>query len=307
MAKQSEPHLRSSGAIGSRVAVVTGAGQGLGRAYCLTLAERGFAVAVNNRVHAGMPSSAQLVVDEITANGGTAFAHGGSVDDREQAVDLIEATIARYGRLDALICNAGINLEEDFATADPADVTELVNINLWGAVYPLQRAWRHMLETGYGRVVLTGSPVGLYGHGGIAMYGATRAAMVGLARSLAHEAPADADIGINVILPVAYTRLSTKHMSAEAGAMIPPKAVSQAVAWLCSEGCTVSGQIFHSGGGRVSRVGVIESASIPVESLDNDAVFGGAMGLLPENEPKSASEASGRMISGQIGRPDQVF
>lgn len=307
MTRLSEPRLPENGAIAPRVAVITGAGQGLGRAHALTLAERGFAVTVNNRVHAGVPSSAQLVVDEITAAGGTAFAHEGSVDDPEQAIDLIEATIAHYGRLDALVCNAGIVLEGDFASADLADEINLVNVNLWGTVYPLRRAWQHMLDTGYGRVVLTGSPVGLYGHGGTAMYGATRAAMIGLARSLAQEVSADADIRINVILPVAYTRLATKHMSAEAGALLPPKAVSQAVAWLCSENCTASGLILHCGGGRVSRVGVIESASIPVEELDEDAVFGGAMRLLPDNEPSSVSEASGRMISGQYGQPDQVF
>ncbi len=282
----------------SRVAVVTGAGKGLGRTHALALADRGFAVLVNNRTHPGIPSSADRVVEEIAAKGGTASAHGASVDDPAQAVDLIESAIARYGRLDALVCNAGIMPRAPFHMADLDELRRLVEINLWGAVYPLQRAWRHMLETGYGRIVLTGSAVGLYGHAEAAMYGATRSAVVGLARSLALEVPAGADIGINVILPLAYTDMAAQEMGADEGANLPAEKVSHVVSWLCAEDCKVSGRIFHSGGGRVSRVGVTESVSVPVEAIDMTAIEGGALGPLTKNEPTSAGQASYRMLTG---------
>jgi len=288
----------SKPAFDGRVAIVTGAGKGLGRTHALDLAKRGFAVVVNNRIHPGVPSAAQRVVDEIVAAGGTASAHGASVDDPNQAVELVEAAIERYGRLDALVCNAGVMPEGPFQTADLAELRRLVDINFWGAVYPLRCAWQHMLETGYGRVVLTGSAVGLYGHGTTAMYGATRSAVVGLARSLSQEAPAGSDIGINVILPLAYTDMAAQQMGAEAGAALPTTKVSHVVGWLCEQDCRVSGKIFHSGGGRVSRVGVVESVSIPVEALDM-ASFESAFKLLADNEPLSAAQASNRMVSGQ--------
>ena len=188
--------------------------------------------------------------------------------------------------------------EGPFADFDFNEMRRAIETNLFGALYPLQPAWRHMIDAGYGRVVLTGSAVGLYGHGTTAVYGATRSAVVGIARSLAQEVPTGADIGINVILPLAYTAMAAQQMDASQADVLPTEKVAQVVGWLCDEQCTVSGRIFHSGGGRVSRVGVVESASIPIEALDMAAMTGGAMDLVSGNEPMSAAEASGRMLTG---------
>ena len=277
-----------------RVAVVTGAGKGLGRAYALKLASKGFAVVVNNRTHPGVPSTAQLLVDEIVSQGGRAIAHGGAVDDPTAAADIIATALGTYGRLDALVCNAGVMPEGPFADFDLEQMRRAIEVNLFGALYPLQPAWRHMLEAGYGRVVLTGSAVGLYGHGTTAVYGATRSAVIGLARSLALEVPAGSDIGVNVILPLAYTAMAAQQMDASQAEVLPAEKVAQVVGWLCDEACKASGRIFHSGGGMVSRVGIVESVSVPIESLEVSA-----MDLIAENEPLSASQASGRMLTGR--------
>jgi NAD(P)-dependent dehydrogenase (short-subunit alcohol dehydrogenase family) len=247
-----------------RVAIVTGAGKGLGKAYCLMLADRGYAVVVNNRIHPGIPSSAEAVVEEITAKGGTAVAHHGAVDDPEAGEAMTALALERFGRLDAIVCNAGIMPEGLFSDFPLEKARELVSINLLGTIYPLQPAWRQMIEQGSGRVVLTGSSVGIYGHGTTAVYGATRSAMVGLARSLALEVPEGCDVGINVILPLGYTAMAAQQMPAEQGAHLPVEKVAEVIAWLCSEDCKATGRIFHTGGGKVVRTAIVDSQSLPI-------------------------------------------
>jgi len=282
-----------------RVAIVTGAGKGLGKAYALMLAQNGYAVVVSNRTHPGVPSSAQIVVDEITRLGGTAIAHEGAVDDPQAAAGMSALALERFGRIDAMICNAGIMPEGLFKDFVPETSRQLVEINLLGTIYPLQPAWRHMIEQGSGRVVLTGSAVGLFGHGTTAVYGATRSAMVGLARSLALEVPDGIDVGINVLLPLGYTTMAAQQMPPEQGAHLPVEKVAEVATWLCSEDCRTSGRIFHTGGGRVSRVAIMDSASIPVEELSMAAIAEGRFDPAPGNEPVGATQASGRMLTGQ--------
>jgi NAD(P)-dependent dehydrogenase (short-subunit alcohol dehydrogenase family) len=284
---------------GQRVAVVTGAGKGLGKAYALMLASRGYAVVVNNRIHPGVPSSAQVVVDEILASGGVAAAHEGAVDDPSAGIEMTQLAIERFGRLDAIVCNAGIMPEGLFKDFPIEAARQLIETNMLGTIYPLQPAWRHMIERGSGRVVLTGSAVGTYGHGTTAIYGATRSAVIGLARSLALEVPAAADIQINVLMPLGYTAMAAKQMSAERGAALPVGKVAEAVTWLCSEDCRTSGRIFHVGGGRVVRAAVVDSASIPVEELSMAALNDGRLDPIVANEPDRATVASARMLSGR--------
>jgi NAD(P)-dependent dehydrogenase (short-subunit alcohol dehydrogenase family) len=282
-----------------RVAIVTGSGKGLGKAYALMLASRGYAVVVNNRTHPGVPSSAQIVVDHIVAQGGTAVAHGGAVDDPQEAAAMTAVALDRFGRLDVMVCNAGIMPEGLFKDFAPETSRQIVEINLLGTIYPLQPAWRHMVEQGSGRVVLTGSAVGMYGHGTTAVYGATRSAMVGLARSLALEVPEDCDVGINVVLPLGYTAMAAQQMQAEKGALLPVEKVAEVVAWLCSEECLTSGRIFHTGGGRVARSAIVDSASIPIEELGMAPLNDGRLDPIVSNEPNSATQASGRMLTGR--------
>ncbi len=286
-----------------RVAIVTGAGKGLGKAYARWLAERGCAVVVNNRIHPGVASTARALVEEITATGGKAVAHEGPVDDQASAQEMIQTALREFGRLDILICNAGVMPEGPFAEIGVDELERTVHTNIWGAVHPLQAAWKHMLGTGYGRIVVSGSAVGLYGHPSGVIYGTTRSAMVGLARGLALEAPKGSDIGVNVINPLAYTPMSSTQMDrnrgAEASAMnLPPEKVATVVGFLCSEACKLTGAIFHAGGGKVSRVAIIESQSIPVESLSMETVaklsFEGSL----DHEPKQAIGVSARMLGG---------
>ena len=286
-----------------RVAIVTGAGKGLGKAYAKLLAQRGCSVVVNNRIHPGVASTARALVEEITAAGGKAVAHEGPVDDPAAAQDMIQTALREFGRLDILVCNAGVMPEGPFAEAGIEDLERTVEANIWGTVHPLQAAWRHMIGTGYGRIVVSGSSVGLYGHPGGAIYGTTRSAMVGLARSVALEAPEGSDIRINVINPLAYTPMSSKQMDRNQGAEVasnklPTEKVAVAVAFLCSEACTLTGAIFHAGGGRVSRAAIVESQSIPVEDLSMEAVANLSFADSLANEPKRATGVSNRMLAG---------
>ena len=281
-----------------RAAIVTGAGKGLGKAYCLMLAQRGYGVVVNNRTHPGQPSSAEAVVAEIVAKGGAAVAHHGAVDDPAAGVEMTALALERFGRLDAMVCNAGI-MPEGLFTDFPLDAArQAVDINLLGTIYPLQPAWRHMVEQGAGRVVITGSSVGLHGHGTTAVYGATRSAMVGLARSLALEVPAACDLCINVILPLGYTAMAAQQMPPEQGARLPVEKVAEVLVWLCSEECRATGRIFHTGGGRVVRTAIVDSESIPIEELGMAALADGRLDPIPGNEANASTEAAGRMLGG---------
>jgi NAD(P)-dependent dehydrogenase (short-subunit alcohol dehydrogenase family) len=265
------------------------------------LASKGYALVVNNRTHPGVPSSAQAVVDEIVAKGGSAVAHGGAVDDPTAGEEMTALAVDRFGQLDAIVCNAGIMPEGLFKDFSMDSARQLVEINLLGTIYPLQPAWRHMVKQGSGRVVLTGSAVGIYGHGTTAVYGATRSAMVGLARSLALEVPDGCDLGVNVVLPLGYTAMAAQQMPPERGALLPVEKVAEVVAWLCGGACRTSGRIFHTGGGRVARTAIVDSASIPIDELGMAALNDGRMDPVAGNEPDSATQASSRMVT---GRPD---
>ncbi|MDG2002660.1 MAG: SDR family NAD(P)-dependent oxidoreductase [Novosphingobium sp.] len=286
----------------NRVAAVTGAGKGLGKSYALWLARQGCSVVVNNRTHTGVSSSAQELVDQINSEGFTAIAHEGAVDDREAAAGIAQTAIDTFGKLDIMICNAGIMPDAPFAEADLDDIERLVRINMLGTLYPLQPAWQHMLERKYGRIVLTGSTVGIYGYPGVAAYGSTRAGMIGLARSLTGEVPEGADITVNTIMPFAHTPLSADSIDAEMGselrAMIHPDAIAPTVGWLCSEACQTSGQTYHASAYKATRVGIVESSPVSVDPEDLAALSEQDFGLEPLFEPTASTEAVGRLLGG---------
>lgn len=255
-----------------QVALVTGAGTGLGKAYALWLARRGAAVVVNNRNREGRPSTAQEVVAEIRREGGRAVAAEYSVTDEEGARSTIEVPYREFGRLDILVCNAGILPPlKPFHETPLAEIRETICTNIFAAVYPVHAAIPRMLEASYGRVVLTISPVALFGRSGLGAYGCSKSALVGLARSLGHEL-SGRNVHINVIAPVAHTRMST-NKDPRLAELLSPIKVAPAVGWLCSSDCRQSGMIFSATGGRVRRAKIQEGAPMDMVNEEMSACW----------------------------------
>ena len=239
-----------------RVAVVTGAGGGLGREHALLLAGRGAAVVVNDlggdvRGAGGGGSMADSVVDEIRAAGGTAIADSSSVADPSSGEGLLQAAIDEFGRLDILINNAGILRDRSFANLEWEDLHAVLDVHLRGAFYVTRPIFSWMKEQGYGRIVMTASASGILGNFGQSNYGAAKMGLVGLMNVLKLEG-AKYDIKVNSIAPIARTRM-TEDVFGDFMAGFDPATVSPAVAYLASEECALSGEIWSVGGGQVSR------------------------------------------------------
>ncbi|GAB1406833.1 SDR family NAD(P)-dependent oxidoreductase [Thermomonas brevis] len=184
-----------------RVAIVTGAGGGLGRQHALLLARRGARVVVND-----LGEAADTVAAEIAAGGGQARAIHGSVTDAEAVQAMVDGVLADWGRVDILVNNAGILRDKSFAKMELADFRAVVDVHLMGAVHCCKATWEAMRAQGYGRIVMTTSSSGLYGNFGQANYGAAKMALVGLMQTLALEG-AKYDIRVNCLAPTAYTRM----------------------------------------------------------------------------------------------------
>ena len=248
-----------------RVAIVTGAGGGLGRCHALELARRGAHVLVNDLGGAvdGSGSSmtaADLVVDEITALGGTAAPNHDSVATPEGGRAIVQAAIDAFGRVDVLINNAGILRDKAFHKMDDAMIASVIDVHLKGALYVSQPAYRLMREQGYGRIVNTSSASGLFGNFGQANYGAAKAGLAGLTRVLALEG-ASHGIKVNAIAPIAATRM-TQDILGDLAAKVSPDTVSPLVAYLAHEECAVNGHVYSVAGGRVARIFVAETHGV---------------------------------------------
>ena len=222
-----------------RVAIVTGAGAGLGRSHALGLAERGAKIVVNDlgasTDGSGQnESAAHAVVAEIEVMGGTAMAHGADVADPAQVADMVAAAMARWGRIDILINNAGILRDKTFAKMDLADFRKVIDVHLMGSANCCHAVWPIMRQQGYGRIVLTASASGLYGNFGQSNYGAAKAAMVGLMNVLHLEGQRD-DIRVNTLAPTAATRMTEDLMPDEALALLRPETITPGVLYLVSE------------------------------------------------------------------------
>ncbi len=241
-----------------RVAIVTGAGRGIGRAYARLLAERGARVVVNDLggtiegdgADAGPASS---VVAEITAAGGTAIADGNDVASESGAQALVDTALDRFGRLDILVNNAGIVRWAGFPEADADNLERHLAVHLRGSFNTARAAWPGMVEQGYGRIVMTTSS-GVFGLPNNLGYAAAKAGVIGLTRSL-KTAGAAHGIKINLIAPAAFTRMAggVREDSPIAQQMSPDR-VAPMVAFLAHEDCPVSGEIYVAGAGRFARV-----------------------------------------------------
>jgi len=222
-----------------RVAIVTGAGGGLGRQHALALAARGAKVLVNDLgsgVHGegGSVSPAQAVVDEIRAAGGEALANGASVTDFAAVEAMVQQAIDAWGRVDILVNNAGILRDKSFAKMDMADFRLVVDVHLMGAAHCCKAVWPHMVAQNYGRIVMTTSSTGLYGNFGQSNYGAAKLAQVGLMQTLAIEG-AKHNIRVNALAPTAATRMTEGLLPPEVLAKLAPESVTPGLLYLVSE------------------------------------------------------------------------
>lgn len=221
-----------------RVAIVTGAGGGLGRAYALALAARGAKVVVNDlggaRDGTGHSDAALAVVEEIRAAGGEAMPDGGSVTDYDQMVAMVARAKEAWGGVHILINNAGILRDKSFTKMDPGDFDLVVKVHLIGSANATRAAWETMREQNYGRVLMTASSTGLYGNFGQTNYGAAKLGLVGFAKSL-HLEGAKHGIRVNTLVPVAGTRMTEDLFPAEAFKAFAPENVAPAALYLVSE------------------------------------------------------------------------
>ena len=239
-----------------RVAIITGAGGGLGRSHALLLASRGAMVVVNDLGGAidGTGSdkgAAQLVVDEITAAGGIAVANTDSVATPEGGEAIVQTALDEFGRVDIVVNNAGILRDKAFHNQTVDTINAVIDVHLRGAFYVTLPAYRYMRETGYGRIVMTTSPAGLFGNFGQTNYAAAKMGLVGFARAIGQEGGSKG-VHANVISPTAATRM-TEGLLGTLSDDTGPEYISAVVAYLCHESCELQGEVLAAAAGRVAR------------------------------------------------------
>lgn len=260
-----------------RVAIITGAGGGLGRAYALALAERGAKVVVNDLggdVHGegGTASAAQLVVDEIVAAGGEAIVDGHDITD-ETAVDaLVASVIEKWGQIDILINNAGILLDKSFAKMSTEDFRKVLEVHLMGSVNCTKAVWPHMVDAGYGRILMTTSSSGIYGNFGQANYASAKSGLAGLMNVLSIEG-AKKNIKVNAIAPTAATRMTEDLLPQQVLDIMGPETIAPGVLFMVSQDAPTK-TILGAGAGVFAVSQMVESRGVflPEEARSPEVV-----------------------------------
>jgi NAD(P)-dependent dehydrogenase (short-subunit alcohol dehydrogenase family) len=248
-----------------KVAIVTGAGGGLGRQHALELARRGAKVVVNDLGASvdgsgGSSEAAAAVVAEIKAAGGAAIANGSSVTDDAGVERMVNEAMDAWGRVDILIANAGVLRDKSFAKMEMTDFEFVLGVHLMGTVKPARAVWETMRAQNYGRIVVTTSSSGLYGNFGQTNYGAAKLGIVGFMNTLKLEGQKN-NIHVNAIAPVAATRMTQTLMPPEITARLAPEAVTPGVVFLCSEDAP-TGAILTAGAGAFALARIVETEGV---------------------------------------------
>jgi NAD(P)-dependent dehydrogenase (short-subunit alcohol dehydrogenase family) len=254
-----------------KVAIVTGAGGGLGRQHALELARRGAKVVVNDLGGSmdgsgGSSEAAKNVVSEIEASGGEAIANGSSVTDDAGVARMVADAMERWGRIDILVANAGVLRDRSFSKMEISDFEFVLGVHLMGTVKPAKAVWEIMKAQNYGRIVVTTSSSGLYGNFGQTNYGAAKLGIVGFMNTLKLEGQKN-NIHVNAISPVAGTRMTENLMPAEVVARLAPEAVTPGVVFLCSEEAP-TGAILTAGAGAFAMARIVETEGVFLHGQD---------------------------------------
>ncbi|MBU6461567.1 MAG: SDR family NAD(P)-dependent oxidoreductase [Bradyrhizobium sp.] len=254
-----------------RVAIVTGAGNGLGRAHALGLAGRGAKVVVNDFGVArdgsgGSLTPAEAVVEQIRKAGGVAMADGADVSNFAQVWAMVECATKAWGSVDLLCANAGILRDKSFAKMEIADFAKVIDVHLTGTFYCCKAVWDGMRERQYGRIVITTSSAGLFGNFGQANYGAAKTGMLGLMNVLAEEGRKH-NIHVNAISPTAATRMTEELLPPQALALMKPESITPAVEYLLSENAPTR-TIMGAGAGSFAVIKIIETEGVNLPESD---------------------------------------
>ena len=254
-----------------QVAIVTGAGNGLGRSHAIQLAARGAKVVVNDLGgtvdgSGGGSSASQAVVAEIEAAGGEAMAHGANVADFEQVQDMVAKTMERWGRVDILVNNAGILRDKSFGKGSLEDFKLVLDVHLMGSVNCTKAVWEVMREQNYGRIVVTTSSSGLYGNFGQSNYGSAKMGVIGMMNTLAQEG-AKNNVKVNALAPTAGTRMTEGLIPDQAFALMTPETVTPAVLYLVSQDAPTR-TILAAGAGGYAVAKIVETDGIYLDDAD---------------------------------------
>ena len=256
-----------------QVAIVTGAGQGLGRSHALALAERGAKVVVNDLADdSGKSANAESVAAEIGVAGGEAIAHGANVAVNAQVEDMVRHAVDKWGRIDILVNNAGILRDKTFLKMSLEDFRAVVDVHLMGTVHCTKAVWELMREQNYGRIVFTTSSTGLYGNFGQANYGAAKMALVGLMNTL-HLEGSKYDIRVNCLAPAAGTAMTEGLITEQVFELLSPETVSPGVVFLASRDAP-SRTVLGAGGGSFAVYKGLETRGVNLlpDKLSADGV-----------------------------------